>query len=55
VLAADLDRQGAPEAWYEAIIVRAEGREFVLRWRDYPRDGLLTRTREQIAILPPAE
>jgi hypothetical protein len=55
VLAADLDRQGAPEAWYEAIIVRAEGREFVLRWRDYPRDGLLTRTRQQIAILPPAD
>ena len=54
VLAADLDRYGAAEAWYEAIIVRIEGREFVLRWRDFPREGLLTRTRRHIAIPCPA-
>jgi len=55
VLAADLDRYGAAEAWYEAIIVRIEGREFVLRWRDFPREGLLTRTRRHIAIPCPAD
>lgn len=55
VLAADLDRYGAAEAWYEAIIVRKEGRELVLRWRDFPRDGLLTRTRRHIAIPCPVD
>ncbi len=55
VLAADLDRYGAAEAWYEAIIMRIEGRELVLRSRDFPREGLLTRTRRHIAILCPAD
>jgi len=55
VVAADLDRFGAIDAWYEATLVRREGREFVLRWRDFPREGLLTRTQRHIAILPPAE
>jgi len=54
VLAASLDRFGAAEAWFDAIIVRIEGSEFVLRWRDFPRSGLLTLTRRHIAILPPA-
>lgn len=55
VLAANLDRLGAADAWFEAFIVRIEGPEFVLRWRDFPREGLLTRTRRHIAIPPPAE
>jgi len=55
VLAADLDRQGVPEAWYEAEIVSLEGPEITLRWRDFPRDGLLSRTRRHIAILHPAD
>ena len=54
VLAAELDRQGAPECWYEAIVVKSGGAEFTLRWRDFPREGLLTRTRRHIAILHPA-
>jgi hypothetical protein len=54
VLAADLDKQGAPEAWYEAEIISLEGPEFMLRWRDFPRDGVLRRTRRHIAILYPA-
>ncbi len=53
VLAADLDRQGVPEAWYEAEIVSLEGPEITLRWRDFPRDGLLSRTRRHIALLHP--
>ncbi|MEW6437773.1 MAG: hypothetical protein AB1508_11485 [Pseudomonadota bacterium] len=54
VLAADLDRQGAPEAWYEAQIVSHDGGEFMLRWRDFPREGIITRTRRHIALLHPA-
>ncbi|WP_129396480.1 hypothetical protein [Methylovirgula ligni] len=54
VLAADLDRQGKPEAWYEAQIMSLEGPEIRLLWRDFPREGLLLRTRRHIAILPPA-
>lgn len=54
VLAADLDRQGKPEAWYEAEIVSLEGPEIRLAWRDFPREGLLLRTRRHIAILHPA-
>lgn len=54
VLAADLDRQGMPEAWYEAQIVSLEGAEVALRWRDFPREGLLSRTRRHIALLHPA-
>ncbi|HKH80317.1 MAG TPA: hypothetical protein VKA03_01645 [Methylovirgula sp.] len=55
VLAANLDRYGAAEAWFAAIIVQNEGNEFVLRWRDFPREGLLTRARRHIALLHPAE
>ncbi len=54
VLTADLDRQGRPEAWYEAQIVSLEGTEVRLLWRDFPREGLLLRTRRHIAILAPA-
>ncbi len=54
VLAADLDRQGKPDAWYEAQIVSLEGPEIRLLWRDFPREGLLSRTRRHIAILHPA-
>lgn len=54
VLAADLDRQGKPEAWYEAQIISLEGPEIRLLWRDFPREGLLLRTRRHIAILHPA-
>ncbi len=53
VLAADLDREGAPEAWFEAYIVSVGDNELQLRWRDFPREGLLTRTRKHIALLHP--
>jgi hypothetical protein len=53
VIAADLDRRGAPEAWYEAEIISLEGPEFLLRFRDFPRDGVIRRTRRHIAILHP--
>ena len=54
VLAADLDKKGEPDCWYEAIIVRITPATFILRFRDYPRDGLLARTRRHVALLHPA-
>jgi hypothetical protein len=54
VLAADLDRQGAPEAWYEAYVVSIEDDTLMLRWRDFPREGILSRTRKHVALLHPA-
>ena len=51
VLAADLDRKGEPECWYEAMIVRITPASFILRFRDFPRDGLLARTRRHVALL----
>jgi hypothetical protein len=55
VLAADLDRQGAPEAWYEAYVVSIEDDTLMLRWRDFPREGILSRTRKHVALLHPAD
>lgn len=48
VLTPFLDRLGASNGWYEAFIVRIDGPEFLLRWRDFPREGLFTRTRRHI-------
>lgn len=53
VLAADLDKKGEPECWFEAVIVRITPTSFILRFRDYPRDGLLSRTRRHVALLHP--
>lgn len=53
VLAADLDKRGEPESWYEAVIVRITPASFILRFRDYPKDGLLARTRKHVALLHP--
>ena len=39
VLAADLDKLGVPQAWFEAILIKREGPEFVLRWRDFPANA----------------
>ena len=51
VLGADLDKKDEPEAWYEAVIVRITPSSYILRFRDYPRDGLLARTRRHVALL----
>lgn len=53
VLSIDFDSRGKPDGWYEAIIVSIEGNKCTLRWRDYPEEGLRTRTREQFAFMHP--
>jgi len=53
VLAAGHDRYGAPDSWHEAIITGRVGDQFVLRWRDYPLDGQVKRSRHHVALLHP--
>jgi hypothetical protein len=53
VLIFDLTDQGTPEGWREAVIVRIDGDVFTLRFRDYPRQSLKRRRRDQIAIMYP--
>ena len=53
VLSIDFDSSGKPDGWYEAIITKIEGNKYTLRWRDYPEEGLRTRTREQFAFMHP--
>ncbi|MFF9550334.1 hypothetical protein [Methylobacterium fujisawaense] len=46
--------QGPMEGWWEAVVThtRADDR-FVLRWRDFPDDGEITRARNDLGLLPP--
>jgi hypothetical protein len=53
VLAADLDRQGTPDGWYEAAIIAVDGDTFLVRFRDYPEEGTIKRQRHHIALLYP--
>jgi hypothetical protein len=53
VLTADFDSQGIPQGWWEALIVTIEGEVFTLRFRDYPRQPLVHRKRDEIAIMYP--
>ncbi len=54
VLAADLDKANVADGWYEAIVIQINGPKLTLKWRDYPEEGRITRTREHIALLYPA-
>jgi hypothetical protein len=40
--------------WWEAIFVRVDGGEFLVRWRDYPGEPRASRSREYIGLLHPA-
>jgi hypothetical protein len=40
--------------WWEAIIVRVDDGEFLVRWRDEPNEPRASRTQEYIALLHPA-
>ena len=41
------------DAWYEAIVVLAQGDHFWLRWRDYPSERQVQYRRDQLALLYP--
>jgi hypothetical protein len=53
VLAAGFDEQDNLAGWWEAIIVRVDDGEFLVRWRDDPKEPRVSRSREYIALLHP--
>ena len=53
VLAPEYNDQGAPEGWWEAVILGIRGDTLTLRWRDYPRQSIVRRKRDEVAIMYP--
>jgi hypothetical protein len=53
VLAAAFDEQDNLAGWWEAVIVRIDDGEFLVRWRDYPKEPVASRSHEYIAFLHP--
>jgi hypothetical protein len=53
VLAAGFDEQDNLDGWWEAIIVRVDDGEFLVRWRDEPNEPRVSRSPEYIALLHP--
>ena len=53
VLAAAFDEQDNLDGWWEAVIVRVDDGEFLVRWRDYPKEPVASRSHEYIALLHP--
>jgi hypothetical protein len=53
VLAAGFDEEDNLDGWWEAIIVRIDDGEFLVRWRDEPNLPTASRTREYIALMHP--
>ena len=51
VLAACFDEQDNLAGWWEATIVRVDDGEFLVRWRDYPKEARVSRSHEYIALL----
>lgn len=46
--------QGPMEGWWEAVVTYTKADDhFVLRWRDFPDDGEITRARKDLGLLPP--
>ena len=43
---------GAPQPWYESIVLSAHDGLFTLYWRDYPEEGQFARQRDQLALIP---
>jgi hypothetical protein len=52
-LAAGFDEEDNLDGWWEAIIVRIDGGEFIVRWREEPNLPTASRSREFIALLHP--
>jgi len=53
VLAAAFDEQDNLDGWWEAVMVRIDDGEFLVRWRDYPKEPVASRSHEYIALLHP--
>jgi hypothetical protein len=53
VLAAGFDEEDNLAGWWEAIIVRIDDGEIVVRWRDDPKEPRVSRSEEYIALLHP--
>ena len=53
VLAAGFDKNENLIGWWEAIIVRVDDGEFLIRWRDDPKEPRVSRSPEYIALLHP--
>jgi hypothetical protein len=53
VLAAGFDEQDNLDSWWEAIIVRIDDGEFLVRWRDDPNEPRVSCSHEYIALLHP--
>src|SRR5215211_9456245 len=41
------------DGWWEAIGVAIENDQLLLRWRDYPREPCVRRSRLEVSLLPP--
>jgi hypothetical protein len=53
VLAAGFDKNDNLDGWWEAIIVRIDDGEFLVRWLGYPNEPRSSRSQEYIALLHP--
>jgi hypothetical protein len=53
VLAAGFDEEDNLAGWWEAIIVKIDDGEFLVRWQDEPNLPTASRSREYIALLHP--
>ncbi len=53
VLAAGFDKNNNLDGWWEAIIVRIDDGEFLVRWRGFPKEPRSSRSEEYIALLHP--
>ncbi len=53
VLAAGFDKNDNLDGWWEAMIVRVDDGEFLVRWQGYPNAPRSSRSQEYIALLHP--
>jgi hypothetical protein len=53
VLAAGFDTGENLIGWWNAVIVRVDNDEFLVRWRDDPNEPRVGRSHEYIALLHP--
>ena len=53
VLAAELDKNGEPDGWYEATIMKIEDGVYTVRWFYAPELGFIRLQRQHIALMYP--
>jgi hypothetical protein len=53
VLAPEFGQDGAPEGWWEAILLAIADDVVTLCWRDDPEFGFRRRRRDELALLHP--